>query len=419
MTSTTSKARTITRWCAVGVMAAAVVTATADGFAQSYAGLYAWALEHGLHGWKAASFPLMVDLLIVVGEIGLFLLAIDAYSLQRKHFLTWFDFLLPLLIAVAGWTASLIFNVGHVTNQDVSYQVTAAVPPIVSMLGLLVLLRTLHRYVSERPPGGMAEHSSGTAAWASGPPSVSRPAPAVAGSAPAPAFQLRALGPRRDDAAESDVHGGFRLVRLPAWPVPDADVAGRNGRRAGDGAEAKPEAVPVHDGANGTAHGDGVEEAEGAGRADSAYGETGEPPEPEPVPEPVAERAEPQPVRPAAGGQDGDAMTVAALEADLAGNGRGTTTTVAARPATRERLLDELHEHRGDVRAVLEALETEGLTYDEAEARKVRRNNWLPYVVFRLLAQHGGDVDRVGEALRDKGIDCEGAVLDELARSWQ
>ncbi|MFC6937758.1 hypothetical protein ACFQHO_50820 [Actinomadura yumaensis] len=38
-------------------MATAVLTATAGGFAQSYAGLYHWALEHGLHGWKAESFP--------------------------------------------------------------------------------------------------------------------------------------------------------------------------------------------------------------------------------------------------------------------------------------------------------------------------------------------------------------------------
>jgi hypothetical protein len=30
-----------------------------------------------------------------------------------------------------------------------SYQATAAVPPLASMIGLLVLLRTLHRYVAQ------------------------------------------------------------------------------------------------------------------------------------------------------------------------------------------------------------------------------------------------------------------------------
>lgn len=140
------RAKTVTRWAAVGLMAAAVLTATGGGFAQSYSGLHEWALEHGLSGWKAASFPLLVDLFIIVGELGLFLLALDAYAI-RKSLLSWMDFMLPLFIALAGWTASLVFNVGHVLNKEFSYQATAAVPPIVSMLGLFVLLRTLHRYV--------------------------------------------------------------------------------------------------------------------------------------------------------------------------------------------------------------------------------------------------------------------------------
>ncbi len=135
---------------AIAFMAAAVLTATADGFAQSYAGLYHWALEHGLRGWKAESFPLLVDLFIIVGELGLFLLAIDAFVIKRRALMSWLDFCLPLTIALVGWTASLIFNVGHVGHKTFSYQATAAVPPIVSMLGLFVLLRTLHRYVSQQ-----------------------------------------------------------------------------------------------------------------------------------------------------------------------------------------------------------------------------------------------------------------------------
>lgn len=144
------RAKAVTRWAAVGLMAAAVLTATGGGFAQSYSGLHEWALEHGLSGWKASSFPLLVDLFIIVGELGLFLLALDAYAI-RKSLLSWMDFMLPLFIALAGWTASLVFNVGHVLNKEFSYQATAAVPPIVSMLGLFVLLRTLHRYVIQAP----------------------------------------------------------------------------------------------------------------------------------------------------------------------------------------------------------------------------------------------------------------------------
>lgn len=141
------KARTIARYVAVTLMGVAVLVATGDGFAQSYAGLYGWAIEHGLSGWKADSFPLLVDLFVGVGEMGLFLIAIDGHRLRRS-LMSWLDLLVPLLVAASGWCASLVFNVGH-TRHVFSYQATAAVPPLASMIGLLVLLRTLHRYVAQ------------------------------------------------------------------------------------------------------------------------------------------------------------------------------------------------------------------------------------------------------------------------------
>jgi hypothetical protein len=141
------KARTIARYVTIAAMGLAVLVATGDGFAQSYSGLYGWGLEHGLAGWKADSFPLMVDLFVGIGEMGLFLIAIDGHRL-RKSLLSWVDLLLPASIAAAGWTASLVFNVGHVKVHDFATEATAAVPPLASMIGLLVLLRTLHRYVT-------------------------------------------------------------------------------------------------------------------------------------------------------------------------------------------------------------------------------------------------------------------------------
>ncbi|MGH3380227.1 MAG: DUF2637 domain-containing protein [Actinoallomurus sp.] len=140
--------RTIARYVTVTLMGLAVVVATGDGFAQSYAGLYGWAIEHSLKGWKADSFPLMVDLFIAVGELGLFLLAIDGHRL-RKSFMAWLDLLVPGLVAASGWAASLVFNIGHVAD-DFATRATAAVPPLASMIGLLVLLRTLHRYVAQQ-----------------------------------------------------------------------------------------------------------------------------------------------------------------------------------------------------------------------------------------------------------------------------
>lgn len=122
-----------------------VLAATADGFAQSWAGLYGWAVEHGLHGWKAMAFPGLIDLFILVGELGLFALALEAHRLDSG--LAWFDLAVPATAAVAGWTVSLAFNVGHVAHVWTT-QVTAAAAPVASMLGLLVLLRTLHRFVT-------------------------------------------------------------------------------------------------------------------------------------------------------------------------------------------------------------------------------------------------------------------------------
>lgn len=132
-------------FASVILMAVTVLVATADGFAQSYAGLYHWALEHSLHGWKAESFPLMVDLFIGVGELGLFALALEGHKLTRS-WLSWADLALAGGIAAAGWAVSLAFNVGSV-GHDLSDRLTAAVPPVASMLGLVVLLRTLHRLV--------------------------------------------------------------------------------------------------------------------------------------------------------------------------------------------------------------------------------------------------------------------------------
>lgn len=142
------KARSVARTVAVILMGIAVIVATGDGFAQSYAGLYGWALEHGLKGWKAQSFPLLVDTFVGVGELGMFLLAIDGHRVRRSV-MSWLDLLVPGLVAAAGWGASLVFNIGHVRVRDFATQATAAVPPLASMIGLLVLLRTLHRYVMQ------------------------------------------------------------------------------------------------------------------------------------------------------------------------------------------------------------------------------------------------------------------------------
>jgi len=134
--------RQIARYAAVGLMGVLVLGATVDGFAQSWSGLYSWALEHGLKGWKPQAFPGMVDSFIGIGELAMFLTAIDGHRL-RKSLLSWVDLLLPLPVAASGWTASLVCNIGHV-NHDFATRATASVPPIASMVRLLLMLRVLH-----------------------------------------------------------------------------------------------------------------------------------------------------------------------------------------------------------------------------------------------------------------------------------
>lgn len=140
--------RDAVRVVTVIIMVAIVAIATADGFAQSYSGLYEWAKLHKLSGWKADTFPLLVDLFILVGELGLFLLALDGFRL-RKSFLAWTDVAFPAAVAIAGWGVSLWFNVNHIPNATTEDKVTAGVPPVAAMVGLFIMLRTVHRYMAQ------------------------------------------------------------------------------------------------------------------------------------------------------------------------------------------------------------------------------------------------------------------------------
>ncbi len=358
-----SKAAAITRWGAVSLMATAVLTATAGGFAQSYAGLYQWALEHGLHGWKAGSFPLLVDLFIVVGELGLFLLAIDAFVLKRRHLLSWLDFMLPLFIALAGWTASLIFNVGHVVQREFSYQATAAVPPIVSMLGLFVLLRTLHRYVSTE------ERANEEAA------------------APAAAEEQRALpGP------VTLQHITVVPLRINAQPAALPPAPARREVTSAAAAAAK-----------------AAEEADAPAPRRTAPPTARPKPAPAPVPEPVSV------------GPLGSVGSVAESNghAPVAAWTEPAEFTSQPDPETLRALVrDVLTRHNGDIPATVAELAAEGYVVDTADVRKMRENHWFPYAVYRLLARHLGDIDAVKKALRDQGIDYDPESLEALARNW-
>jgi Protein of unknown function (DUF2637) len=211
------------------LMAVGVLVATGDGFAQSYAGLFGWAHEHRLAGWRADSFPLLIDTFVFVGELALFLLAIDGHRLTRRT-LSWLDLGLPAVTVAAGWAVSLVFNVGRIQDGTTADKVTAAVPPVAAMAGLVILLRTLHRYVTSPEAATHAAAETSPPEWATAsrplfwPPFQPAPHP-VADDAPE-------TGPDRGTAdqgqppAVGDDHAG----QQPPGSLADAVVsASRNG----------------------------------------------------------------------------------------------------------------------------------------------------------------------------------------------
>ncbi|WUI02643.1 DUF2637 domain-containing protein [Spirillospora sp. NBC_00431] len=385
--SAANRAQVITRWGAIAFMAAAVLTATAGGFAQSYAGLYHWALEHGLRGWKAESFPLLVDLFIIVGELGLFLLAIDAFVLRRRALLSWLDFFLPLTIALAGWTASLVFNVGHVGHKTFSYQATAAVPPIVSMLGLFVLLRTLHRYVSRE-------------------------------------FEVENEKPKQPEPQTRAIAGPVTLNQITLMPLrntgpfPQIQVPGHYGKAIESGASSGATATRQAQDApsKGTAEPEG-EAAPGTPAAQPAPA-AAEKPAPAPAPAPVPE---PEPE-----------LAVVSAAARGSVNGRSGYGAAAEEPAApapavpaadpenlRALVIDVLERRHGDIAGTLAEVRAQGHVCDEAVIQRISDNHWFPYAVYRLLAKHHGDGDLVAQELTSQGIVYDQAALDELVRSWR
>lgn len=130
-------------WLLGVIVAAADITA----FAESYNGLRSWALNHRLHGIWADVWPLQVDAFILAGEILMLLAAIYGWS-HRARMLGW-------VMAGGGLTASIVWNAGHVgpdaSNAD---HITAAVPPIAAMAGLVVALSVVKHIVTPGQTSG-------------------------------------------------------------------------------------------------------------------------------------------------------------------------------------------------------------------------------------------------------------------------
>jgi hypothetical protein len=136
MTGSLRKPRAI----ALAAITVLVSAASAASFAESYRGLFLWALQHGLRGVWAAGFPLQVDVFIAVGELALFVALADRWP-PKSRAAAWTVTLLGLAVSVAG-------NVGHIAGNDIASRATAAVPPLAAAAALAVGLGVLKRVVA-------------------------------------------------------------------------------------------------------------------------------------------------------------------------------------------------------------------------------------------------------------------------------
>lgn len=180
------------------------VIATVVAFEESYAGLYQWAHQHNVLGFNAGIWPLMVDLIILVAEAGLFVAHHDKWKWQHKVWL-WFVMFTALGVSTGG-------NTGHVHSTDWLSHLTAALPPVALMFTMTVGFGVMKRTFLNKPrvAARPAERVHvGTAPWVE--------SPALAGSHIAPASASHIHGP----APETPLTAPVSSPETPAVSVPE------------------------------------------------------------------------------------------------------------------------------------------------------------------------------------------------------
>jgi Protein of unknown function (DUF2637) len=184
---------------ALALMGVIGVVITVTAFAESYGNLYDYARLVGMAGWRARIAPLGVDLLILTGELLLFVAIARGWE-ARTLVYGW-------TLVAAGLGLSVAGNVGHVHQAGWQTRVTFALWPAVLTAGLAAGLMALKR-VSEtyRTP-------------AARPVAAATPSRARVKTGPASAARTRQPG---RPAAE---------VVLPAGAVEAARLAGITSRK--------------------------------------------------------------------------------------------------------------------------------------------------------------------------------------------
>lgn len=198
------------RSAALAAVSVLVAAASMTSFAESYRGLYDWAAAHGLSGVWAAAWPLQVDTFIAVGELALFVALADGWQ-RRSRAGAW-------LVTLAGLTASVAGNIGHVTAHRLADRATAAVPPLAAAAALAVGLGVLKRVVAAR----RAENGS---------PDGTVPSPLWTDAESAALEALRRTTAAGNPLSANQLATQFRLTRAEVTKVRQAVASESNGHQ--------------------------------------------------------------------------------------------------------------------------------------------------------------------------------------------
>jgi len=128
---------------ALGMIVILNALATITAFGESYVGLFRWAGEHGVAGFWGGVWPMMVDLVILVAEAGLFVAHHDHWKTRHKAWL-WSVMFTALGVSVGA-------NTGHVHSSDWLSHLTASLPPVALMFTMTVGFGVMKRTFLNKP----------------------------------------------------------------------------------------------------------------------------------------------------------------------------------------------------------------------------------------------------------------------------
>jgi hypothetical protein len=137
---------------AIGVIAVIAIGAALVSMTESYTNLLDFALNHGLHGWRADIAPGAVDSFIVIGELLLFVAVHRGWTAYRETG----KFRMPASITLYGWalaafgfTLSVLGNLDHLVSAGVVTRLMSAVFPVSATVAMAAGLMILKRVVAD------------------------------------------------------------------------------------------------------------------------------------------------------------------------------------------------------------------------------------------------------------------------------